>query len=131
MLTSPSANRRKKQEDENDDDEGGEDDEEEEEEEDEEEEESAGPSQPEMSRTERKALKKQQGTRQKGKGNIDPIKEAGSGEESQDDSDLINPNRAPIKNLSISDVGAPRELSRRERCVSLTLRILVLPCRTV
>jgi hypothetical protein len=114
-----SANRRKKLEqesDEDDDDESGE----EEEDEDDEEEESdgAGPSelaQPEMTRAERKALKKQQGTKQKGKG-IGTIKE-GSEEGSEDDSDLINPNRVPMKNLSISDVGAPRELSRRERYV--------------
>ncbi|CAE6459163.1 unnamed protein product [Rhizoctonia solani] len=115
--TDPRANRRKKLEqesDEDDDDESGE----EEEDEDDEEEESdgAGPSelaQPEMTRAERKALKKQQGTKQKGKG-IGTIKE-GSEEGSEDDSDLINPNRVPMKNLSISDVGAPRELSRRER----------------
>ncbi|KAH7333925.1 casein kinase substrate phosphoprotein PP28-domain-containing protein [Rhizoctonia solani] len=106
------ASRRKKQEEEGDDDDEEESGEEEEEEEDEEEEsDDAGPSetaQPEMSRAERKALKKQ-----KGKG-IGTIKE-GSGEGSEDDSDLINPNHVQMKNLSISDMGAPRELSRRER----------------
>ncbi|CAE6512662.1 unnamed protein product [Rhizoctonia solani] len=109
------ANRRKKQEEEGDDDDE-EESEEEEEEEEEEESDDAGPSgsaQPEMTRAERKALKKQQGAKQKGKG-IGTIKE-GSGEESEDDSDLVNPNHVPMKNLSISDVGAPRELSRRER----------------
>ncbi|CAE6344612.1 unnamed protein product [Rhizoctonia solani] len=110
------ANRRKKQEEEGDDDENEEEEEEEEEDEDEEEEDDdAGPSesQPELSRAERKALKKQQGSKGKGKG-IGTIKE-GSGEDSEDDSDLINPNHVQMKNLSISDVGAPRELSRRER----------------
>lgn len=33
----------------------------------------------------------------------------------EEDKDLINPNHLPVKHLSISDVGAPRELSRRER----------------
>ncbi|KAL5638842.1 hypothetical protein ACGC1H_003259 [Rhizoctonia solani] len=109
------ANRRKKQEEEDDDDDEEDDDEEGEEDEEEEEDDDAGPSesQPELSRAERKALKKQQGSKQKGKG-IGTIKE-GSGEDSEDDSDLINPNHVQMKNLSISDVGAPRELSRRER----------------
>ncbi|CCO28737.1 28 kDa heat-and acid-stable phosphoprotein OS=Homo sapiens GN=PDAP1 PE=1 SV=1 [Rhizoctonia solani AG-1 IB] len=115
--TDPRANRRKKLEQESDEDDEDESGEEEEEDDDEEEEsDGAGPSelaQPEMTRAERKALKKQQGTKQKGKG-IGTIKE-GSEEGSEDDSDLINPNRVPMKNLSISDVGAPRELSRRER----------------
>ncbi|CAE6479124.1 unnamed protein product [Rhizoctonia solani] len=112
------ANRRKKQGEEGDDDEkedGEGEDEDDDEEEEEEEEDDAGPSesQPEISRAERKALKKQQGSKQKGKG-IGTIKE-GSGEDSEDDSDLVNPNHVQMKNLSISDVGAPRELSRRER----------------
>ena len=34
-----------------------------------------------------------------------------------EDKDLVNPNHLPVKNLKLSDVGAPRELSRRERCV--------------
>ncbi|KAG8735281.1 hypothetical protein FRC10_010771 [Ceratobasidium sp. 414] len=111
------ASRRKKQQD-GEDEEGSEEEEEEEEEEEteeEDEEEAASSSaQPELSRAERKALKKKQGTKQKG-GAIGTIKEAGSGEESQDDSDLINPNHVRMKNLSISDISAPRELTRRER----------------
>ncbi|CAE7231373.1 unnamed protein product [Rhizoctonia solani] len=99
------ASRRKKQEEEGDDDE-------EDEEEEEEEEEGPNEAQPELSRAERKALKKQQGAKGKGKG-IGTIKEGS--EDSEDDSDLINPNHVQMKNLSISDVGAPRELSRRER----------------
>ncbi|KAG8703355.1 hypothetical protein FRC08_002922 [Ceratobasidium sp. 394] len=115
------ASRRKKQQDEEDEDEEEEEeedeDEDEEEEDDDEEEEEEAPSssaQPELSRAERKALKKKQGAKQKG-GAIGTIKEAGSGEESQDDSDLVNPNHVAMKNLSISDISAPRELTRRER----------------
>ncbi|KAG8689269.1 hypothetical protein FRC11_003477 [Ceratobasidium sp. 423] len=109
------ASRRKRQEEEGEDDDEEEEEKEEEEEEEEEEEDSgpSEPTQPEMTRAERKALKKQQGSKQKGKG-IGTIKE-GSGEDSEDDSDLVNPNHVPMKNLSISDMGAPRELSRRER----------------
>lgn len=33
----------------------------------------------------------------------------------EEDQDLINPNRLPVKNMAISDLSAPRELSRRER----------------
>jgi hypothetical protein len=33
----------------------------------------------------------------------------------EEDQDLVNPNHLPVKNLSLSDVGAPRQLSRRER----------------
>ncbi|KAG8817397.1 hypothetical protein FRC19_011369 [Serendipita sp. 401] len=33
----------------------------------------------------------------------------------EEDKDLVNPNRLPMKNLTIADVGAPRELSRKER----------------
>lgn len=33
----------------------------------------------------------------------------------EEDKDLVNPNHLPVKHLSLSDVGAPRELSRRER----------------
>ncbi|KAG8699401.1 hypothetical protein FRC08_005331 [Ceratobasidium sp. 394] len=112
------ASRRKKQQDEEgEDEEEEEEDEEDEEDDEEEEEEEEAPSssaQPELSRAERKALKKKQGAKQKG-GAIGTIKEAGSGEESQDDSDLVNPNHVAMKNLSISDISAPRELTRRER----------------
>ncbi|KAG8723187.1 hypothetical protein FRC12_019723 [Ceratobasidium sp. 428] len=111
------ASRRKKQqgeeEDEEEEEEEEEEDEEEEEEEEEEEGEPASSAQPELSRAERKALKKKQGAKQKG--GIGTIKEGESGEESQDDSDLVNPNHVAMKNLSISDISAPRELTRRER----------------
>ena len=53
-----------------------------------------------MSRAERKALKKL--------GKQPAVVD-------EEDKDLINPNRLPVKNLTISDIGAPRELSRRER----------------
>jgi hypothetical protein len=35
----------------------------------------------------------------------------------EEDKDLINPNHLPVKPMAISDLKAPRELSRRERCV--------------
>ncbi|QRV95766.1 casein kinase substrate phosphoprotein PP28 protein [Ceratobasidium sp. AG-Ba] len=111
------ANRRKKQQEGEEEDDSEEEEEEEEEEDDEEEgeeEEGGSEAKPEMSRAERKALKKKQGGKQKA-GGISTIKEGGSGEDSQDDLDLINPNRGPMKNLSISDINAPRELTRRER----------------
>ncbi|KAJ7590467.1 casein kinase substrate phosphoprotein PP28-domain-containing protein [Mycena floridula] len=79
----------------------------EEEEEDEEEESSeeeapdASSSQPEMTRAERRELKKKQGAKEK----IN---------EEEEDEDLINPNRT-VKKMNISDLSAPRELSRRER----------------
>ncbi|KAJ7146137.1 casein kinase substrate phosphoprotein PP28-domain-containing protein [Mycena epipterygia] len=78
--------------------------EEEEEEESEEEEPAAGGSaepQPELSRAERKELKKKQAAAKQGQG-------------SDEDEDLINPNHVG-KKMNISDLGAPRELSRRER----------------
>lgn len=42
------------------------------------------------------------------------------GEEGED-SDLINPNHVE-KKLNISDLGAPRELTRRERYVTIVSR---------
>ncbi|KIM26507.1 hypothetical protein M408DRAFT_25227 [Serendipita vermifera MAFF 305830] len=91
--------RGKKRRDDDSDDEDEDDEEEEEEEESEEEDEDEEP-EIELSRAERKALKKQ--------GKQPPAV-------SEEDKDLINPNRQPVKNLTISDIGAPRELSRRER----------------
>jgi hypothetical protein len=82
--------------------------EEEEEEESEESEDEAGgtSTQPgqELSRAERKALKKQGKTA------------AGTGEDAEDE-DLINPNHVAAKSKKLSDLGgsAPRQLSRRER----------------
>ncbi|KIK38164.1 hypothetical protein CY34DRAFT_809651 [Suillus luteus UH-Slu-Lm8-n1] len=73
--------------------------------EDEEEDEGANGSaaQPELSRAERKALKKKQADQ----------KQPGEGE-SDTDADLINPNHVE-KKMNISDLGAPRELTRREK----------------
>jgi len=86
-------------------DEEEEEEEEEESEEESEEEEGGTSKQPatELSRAERKALKKQ------GKGTA-------AGEEDED-ADLINPNHVAAKNKKLSEVGssAPRQLSRRER----------------
>lgn len=59
----------------------------------------------ELSRADRKALKKKQGKKEQ-KGSDD--------EDDDDDEDLINPNHV-AKKLTISDIGAPREMSRRER----------------
>ncbi|KAG1753042.1 casein kinase substrate phosphoprotein PP28-domain-containing protein [Suillus occidentalis] len=59
--------------------------------------------QPELSRAERKALKKKQADQ----------KQPGEGE-SDTDADLINPNHVE-KKMNISDLGAPRELTRREK----------------
>ncbi|KAJ7353212.1 casein kinase substrate phosphoprotein PP28-domain-containing protein [Mycena albidolilacea] len=58
--------------------------------------------QPELSRAERKEQKKKQAAAK-----------AKTGEDEEDE-DLINPNHVG-KKLNISDLGAPRELSRRER----------------
>jgi cobalamin biosynthesis protein CobT len=62
--------------------------------------------QPELSRAERKEQKKKQAA----------AKAAKTGEDEEDE-DLINPNHVG-KKLNISDLGAPRELSRRERYIS-------------
>ncbi|KAF8192727.1 casein kinase substrate phosphoprotein PP28-domain-containing protein [Mycena galopus ATCC 62051] len=69
---------------------------------------SSATAQPEMSRTERRELKKKQAAAKAGK------KVGADGEEEDDDEDLINPNHV-TKKLNISDLGATRELSRRER----------------
>jgi predicted nucleic acid-binding Zn-ribbon protein len=85
---------------------------EEEEEEEESEEEEEAPAAPEgagTSRAERKAQKK--------KSKVEEKTEEKDEEEDDEDEDLVNPNRAGIKNLNISDLSAPRELSRRERYV--------------
>jgi hypothetical protein len=92
----------------NDDDDDSDDDEEEEEESEEESEEepAAGGSaepQPELSRAERKELKKKQAAAKQQEGD-------------DEDEDLINPNHVS-KKMNISDLNAPRELTRRERHV--------------
>ncbi|KAF5329357.1 hypothetical protein D9619_008935 [Psilocybe cf. subviscida] len=79
--------------------------EEDEEEESSEEEESGGEAKPELSRAERKALKKKEADAKN--------KKEGSGEE-EEDPDLVNPNHV-TKKMNISDLNAPRELTRRER----------------
>jgi len=82
---------------------------EEEDEEEEEEEEESGEeqdsNQPELSRAERKELKRKQAA--------DKKKQA-DGDDEEEDSDLVNPNHVKTK-MNISDLGAPRELSRKER----------------
>ncbi|KIJ57770.1 hypothetical protein HYDPIDRAFT_190985 [Hydnomerulius pinastri MD-312] len=82
--------------------------EEEEEEESSEEESPAGPSatQPELTRTERRELKKKQAAAKQA--------QAQGGDEDDEDADLINPNHVE-KKLNISDLAAPRELTRKER----------------
>ncbi|KAJ7607376.1 casein kinase substrate phosphoprotein PP28-domain-containing protein [Roridomyces roridus] len=80
-------------------------DEEEEEEEESGEEEGEGEDKPELSRAERKELKKKQAA----------AKQKAVDEDGEDeDDDLINPNHV-TKKMNISDLSAPKELSRRER----------------
>ncbi|TRM63271.1 casein kinase substrate phospho protein PP28-domain-containing protein [Schizophyllum amplum] len=89
------------------DDDSDEESEEEEEEESEEEEEGGEdkPGQQELSRTERREMKKKQAAEKAKK----------TGEDGEDDDeDLINPNHV-TKKMNIADLGAPRQLSRRER----------------
>jgi cobalamin biosynthesis protein CobT len=93
--------------DEEDDSDEEEDSEEDSEESEESEEESEGEDKPELSRQERRDLKKKEAAAKAKK------KEEGDEEE---DPDLINPNHVQ-KKLKISDLNAPTELSRRERCV--------------
>ncbi|KDR78317.1 hypothetical protein GALMADRAFT_245433 [Galerina marginata CBS 339.88] len=68
------------------------------------EEESGAEGKPELSRTERREMKKKEAA--------DKQKKAEGDEE--EDPDLINPNHV-TKKLNISDLGASRELTRRER----------------
>jgi len=99
--------------DDDDDDEEEEEEEEEEEDDSDEDEEGDGPSskpgEPELTRAERRELKKKQ---------AEVANKAGDGEAADgngDEDDLIaNPNRI-TKKLNISDLSAPRELTRRER----------------
>ncbi|KAI0759064.1 casein kinase substrate phosphoprotein PP28-domain-containing protein [Fomes fomentarius] len=106
---------RGRKEDEEDSDEDEEEEEEEEEEESEEEDAAApqaGSAQEELSRAERRELAKKKKAAAAAKGaNGDEDEEEGGGE----DPLLVNPNRAAGKRLNISDLAAPRELSRRER----------------
>jgi hypothetical protein len=69
-----------------------------------------------MTRAERKALKKK--TAEDKRNAALGKKPKGDGDDDEDDDeDLVNPNRGAQKRLNISDLSAPRELSRRERCV--------------
>lgn len=63
----------------------------------------SAPAEAELSRVERKALKKKQ------------TEDRTKAQQEEEDPDFVNPNRAPAKNLAIADLGAPRELTRRER----------------
>jgi cobalamin biosynthesis protein CobT len=90
--------------------EGSDDESEEESSEEEEEEEEVAPAaggsteqQPELSRVERTELKKKQAAAKQKQQEGD-----------EEDEDLINPNHV-TKKMNISDLGAPKELSRRER----------------
>ena len=78
---------------------------------------SAAPTQ-ELSREERRELakKKKAAAAARAKNGAN-----GEGDEEEEDDDplLTNPNRAAGKRLAIADLGAPRELTRRERCVIL------------
>jgi len=99
-----------------DDDSDDDDEEEEEEEEGEEDEVAEGPSsvaeESELTRTERRELKKQAGEK---------ANKATDGDVEGDDDDLIaNPNHV-TKKLNISDLSAPRELTRRERYVPVPM----------
>ena len=85
-------------------------DEDEDEDSDEEEEPSSVPGQPELSRAERRELKKKQ-TEAANKADG----EGADGDGNEDDL-IANPNRI-TKKLNISDLSAPRELTRRERYV--------------
>lgn len=93
------------------------DDEDEEESEDEEEEEEegagGGEAKKELTRAERRELKKKKAQDKQPSGSKDADEE-----EANEDEELINPNHI-TKKLNISDLGAPRELSRRERYVIL------------
>ncbi|KAI0270510.1 casein kinase substrate phosphoprotein PP28-domain-containing protein [Gloeopeniophorella convolvens] len=115
--TAVSTDKRGRRAGEADDDEDEDDDEEEEEEEDDDEEEEEeegeeGEAKPELSRAERRELKRKQAAA-KNPGE-EPQAAGEEGGTNAEDDLLINPNRA-AKKLTISDLSAPRELSRRER----------------
>ena len=115
---------------EEDDDEGSEDEEEESEEEE------AAP-QPELTRAQRKELKKKQGGKEKEKAEAAAArakerakaKEDGDAEEESEEEDdfLVNSNHVQ-KKMTISDLSKPVELTRRERWVLLLSLILVCTC---
>jgi hypothetical protein len=121
--------------DEEDSDDGDEEVEDEDEDEDEEEDEEGegGVAGPELSRAERRELKKKQAAKEgkRGEGADDGHDDDG-GEDEDEDELIANPNRV-TKKLNISDLSAPRELTRRERYVSVPLshapaRFFFFPC---
>ncbi|KAJ7058008.1 casein kinase substrate phosphoprotein PP28-domain-containing protein [Mycena amicta] len=103
--TAVSVDRQRRRGKDDEDDEDDSDEEEESEEESSSEEESEGEEKPELTRTERREMKKKQ-AQAKQKADGDPS--------DPEDADLINPNHV-TKKMNISDLGAPRELTRRER----------------
>lgn len=106
-LTIFRSRRGKAEDDSDDDDDDSEEDSEEEESEEETTAATAAPTQPEISRAERRQLKKQGKTG----------KQADDGEDTDEDPIMANPNITVGKKMNISDLSAPRELSRRERYV--------------
>jgi len=105
VSTDKPRRRGKKEDDSDDDDDSDEEEEEEEEEEDSDEEEDP---KAELTRAERKALKKNQ----KAKADAE---EKAEGSDIDNDPLLANPNTSVGKRLNIADLSAPRQLSRRER----------------
>ena len=71
----------------------------------------AAPAAPELTRQQRREMKKKQGPKVKD-AKAKPGEE--DEDEDEDDEDLINPNHVQ-KKMNISDLGEPRELTRRER----------------
>ncbi|OBZ74557.1 hypothetical protein A0H81_05428 [Grifola frondosa] len=108
----------------NDEEDDSDDDDEEEEEEEEEESEEEAPgggstAQPELSRTERRELKKK-------KAQAKQQAEVENDEDQEDQDPLFtNPNIAAGKRMNLADLGAPRELHAREVCTSL-IQVVVL-----
>src|SRR6266702_1893146 len=105
ILPLPSSRRTAPDEDEDDDDDEDDEEEDDDDDEDEDGEPSSVPGQPELSSAERKELNKKQGEQP-----------ATIAEEDGEDELIANPNRH-TKKLNISDLAAPHELTRRERCV--------------
>jgi hypothetical protein len=119
--------RRDAEDDDSDEDEEQEDDEQDEEEEEEgDEEEEEDHEGPELTRAERRELKKKQASDKDAPTNKAPDEQQGAEEDTAEDDLLRNPNHI-TKKLNISDMSAPRELTRKERCehrnCSLTINL--------
>lgn len=113
FLSFESRSRRDSQDDDSEEDEDEEGEEEDDDDEDEGEE--GGPEEPDVTRAERRELKKKQAA--EGAGKAQDEKQDGDGGGDEDEDALIaNPNHV-TKKLNISDLSAPRQLTRRERCV--------------